>query len=110
VDTRSTFYPDTEDVMGWDISERGFQIVLSPAVPTVIREHLGPDVDAFLGGHDLTRQDIGSWIMHTGGPRVLEATQEALGVGPDADGFPGIVCAEPATSLRLRCFASRNRR
>ncbi len=28
--TRSTFYPDTEDVMGWDISEKGFQIVLSP--------------------------------------------------------------------------------
>jgi alkylresorcinol/alkylpyrone synthase len=84
VDTRSTFYPDTEDVMGWDISERGFRIVLSPAVPTVIREHLGPDIDTFLGDHDLTRQDIGSWIMHTGGPRVLEATQEALGVGPEA--------------------------
>ena len=84
VDTRSTFYPDTEDVMGWDISERGFQIVLSPEVPTVIREHLGPDVDAFLGDHDLARRDIGSWIMHTGGPRVLEATQEALGVEPEA--------------------------
>jgi len=84
VDTRSTFYPDTEDVMGWDISERGFQIVLSPEVPTVIREHLGPDVDAFLGDHGLTRRDIGSWIMHTGGPRVLEATQEALGVEPEA--------------------------
>jgi alkylresorcinol/alkylpyrone synthase len=50
----------------------------------VIREHLGPDIDTFLGDHDLTRQDIGSWIMHTGGPRVLEATQEALGVGPEA--------------------------
>jgi alkylresorcinol/alkylpyrone synthase len=84
VDTRSTFYPGTEDVMGWDISERGFRIVLSPAVPEVIREHLGEDVDAFLRDHGLTRQDIGSWIMHTGGPRVLEATQEALGVGPEA--------------------------
>jgi alkylresorcinol/alkylpyrone synthase len=84
VDTRSTFYPDTEDVMGWDISERGFQIVLSSAVPTVIREHLGHDVDAFLDDHGLTRHDIGSWIMHTGGPRVLEATQEALGVGTEA--------------------------
>ena len=84
VDTQSTFYPDTEDVMGWDISEKGFQIVLSPNVPEVIREHLGQDVDVFLSRHGLARQDIGSWIMHTGGPKVLEATQDALGVGREA--------------------------
>jgi alkylresorcinol/alkylpyrone synthase len=83
VATKSTFYPDTEDVMGWDISERGFNIVLSPAVPKVVKEHLGEDVDAFLGEHDLKREDIGAWIMHTGGPKVLEATQEALGIGPE---------------------------
>ncbi len=80
VATRSTFYPDTEDVMGWDISEKGFRIVLSPAVPDVIREHLGRDVDALLAENGLSRSDIGSWIMHTGGPKVLEATQDALGV------------------------------
>ncbi len=84
VDTRSTFYPDSEDVMGWDVSEKGFQIVLSPSVPEVIREHLGQDVDAFLLRHQLTRQDISSWIMHTGGPKVLEATQEALGLEREA--------------------------
>ncbi len=83
IDTVSTFYPETEDVMGWDISEKGFQIVLSPSVPEVIREHLGQDVDAFLGRHELTRNDISSWIMHTGGPKVLEATQDALGLQRD---------------------------
>ncbi len=84
VSTLSTFYPDSEDVMGWDISEKGFQIVLSPNVPEVIREHLGQDVDGFLAGHDLVRGDITSWIMHTGGPKVLEASQDALGVGREA--------------------------
>ncbi len=84
VATQSTFYPDTEGVMGWDISEKGFQIVLSPSVPDVIREHLGQDVDSFLAGHDLTRRDITSWIMHTGGPKVLEASQDALGVSREA--------------------------
>src|SRR3974390_2229597 len=49
--TRSVFYPDTEEMMGWKVSERGFNIVLSPEVPTLIREHLGHDVDAFLGDH-----------------------------------------------------------
>ncbi|HEX4953785.1 MAG TPA: 3-oxoacyl-[acyl-carrier-protein] synthase III C-terminal domain-containing protein [Thermoanaerobaculia bacterium] len=76
--TRSIFYPDSEDVMGWDISERGFRIVLSAGVPEVVREHLRPDVDAFLADQGLTRSDIGSWVAHPGGPKVLEAMQEAL--------------------------------
>jgi len=80
VATRSSFYPDTQEVMGWDVSEKGFRIVLSPEVPAVVREHLGRDADAFLEDQGLTRADIGCWILHTGGPRVLEATQDALGL------------------------------
>lgn len=76
--TRSVFYPDTEDVMGWDISEKGFRIVLSREVPNVVRERLGPDVDAVLAEHRLTRADVGSWVLHTGGPKVLEAAEESL--------------------------------
>ncbi|HME08546.1 MAG TPA: 3-oxoacyl-[acyl-carrier-protein] synthase III C-terminal domain-containing protein [Bryobacteraceae bacterium] len=80
IDTRSCFYPDTEHVMGWDVSEKGFSIVLSPQVPDVIREHLGVDADEFLRDNHLCRADIDAWILHTGGPKILEATQEALGV------------------------------
>jgi alkylresorcinol/alkylpyrone synthase len=76
--TRSVFYPHTEDVMGWDISEKGFQVVLSPDVPKMAREHLGKDVDSFLAEQGLSRSDISSWIIHTGGPAVLEAVQDAL--------------------------------
>lgn len=76
--TKSVFYPDTEEMMGWKVSEKGFNIVLSPEVPTLIREHLGHDVDAFLGEHGYRRSDIGSWVLHTGGPKVLEATAAAL--------------------------------
>jgi alkylresorcinol/alkylpyrone synthase len=78
VATRSVFYPETEEMMGWNISEKGFKITLSPDVPVLIREHLGKDVDAFLADHELTRNDIGSWVLHTGGPKVLEATAAAL--------------------------------
>ncbi|MEZ5330651.1 MAG: 3-oxoacyl-[acyl-carrier-protein] synthase III C-terminal domain-containing protein [Thermoanaerobaculia bacterium] len=76
--TRSIFYPDSERVMGWDISERGFQIVLSAEVPEVVRSFLRRDVEAFLAEHGLTRADVGTWIAHTGGPRVLQAMEEAL--------------------------------
>lgn len=78
VATRSVFYPDSEQVMGWNISESGFQIVLSADVPEVVREHLRRDVDAFLAENGLTRADISSWVCHPGGPKVLEAMQEAL--------------------------------
>jgi alkylresorcinol/alkylpyrone synthase len=78
VATRSTFYPDTERVMGWDISEKGFNIVLSRDVPDVIRQNLRRDVDEFLEENGLRRADIGNWVIHTGGPKVLEATQDAL--------------------------------
>ena len=82
--TRSVFYPDTEQVMGWDISEKGFRIVLSREVPEVVDKHLADDVDAFLAAHGLTRTDIQSWVLHTGGPRILEATEIALKLPPGA--------------------------
>ncbi len=84
LDTLSVFYPGSEDVMGWDISEEGFRIVLSPDVPTVIKNHLGSDVDGFLARHDLQRSDISSWIIHTGGPKVLAAVESSLDLPPDA--------------------------
>jgi alkylresorcinol/alkylpyrone synthase len=74
----SSFYPDTQDVMGWKISEKGFQVVLSPDVPKVVRENLGRDVDAFLAQHNMIRAQVDSWIMHPGGPKVLEAVADAL--------------------------------
>jgi alkylresorcinol/alkylpyrone synthase len=76
--TRSTFYNDTEDVMGWDISEKGFRIVLSREVPDVVVKNLGRDAHSFLAEHGLKREDIKSWVIHTGGPKVLEATAKAL--------------------------------
>jgi alkylresorcinol/alkylpyrone synthase len=78
VDSRSSFYADTERVMGWDVSERGFKVVLSAEVPEMVRKHLRRDVDAFLADHGLMRGDIAVWVSHPGGPRVLEAMQEAL--------------------------------
>ena len=78
--TKSIFYPHTERVMGWDISEKGFRIVLSPEVPDTVVKHLGKDVDAFLAEQGHNRSDIKTWVMHTGGPKVLEATATALGL------------------------------
>jgi alkylresorcinol/alkylpyrone synthase len=77
---RSVFYPETEGIMGWDISERGFGIVLSQKLPALIKSNLAGDVDSFLAANVLGRRDIGSWVIHPGGPKVLEAVEVALGL------------------------------
>lgn len=84
VASRSVFYPDTEDVMGWRIGEDGFQVVLSADVPDVVGAHVRGDVEAFLGGQGLGREDVGTWIAHPGGPKVLEALEGALELDGDA--------------------------
>lgn len=82
--TRSTFYRHTEHIMGWDIRDTGFRIVLSPDVPKVVLENLRGDVDSFLQEQNLTLADIKSWIFHSGGPKVLEATEKALDLPAEA--------------------------
>jgi len=76
--TRSTFYRNTERVMGWDIGDTGFTIVLSPDVPKVVLQNLRGNVESFLAEQNLSLGDIRSWIFHSGGPKVLEAVEQAL--------------------------------
>lgn len=78
--TRSRLYPDTEDVMGWKIGTEGFQIVLSADVVNIAEKYLGDDVRKFLADHGLTPQDISAWVCHPGGPAVIEAVEDGLGL------------------------------
>ncbi len=82
--TRSTFYRHTEHIMGWDIGDHGFRIVLSPDVPKIVTEHFLGDVQGFLADQNLTQADIATYIFHSGGPKVLEAMQTSLSLPPDA--------------------------
>jgi alkylresorcinol/alkylpyrone synthase len=81
--SRSTLYPNTERVMGWDIGETGFAIVLDASVPDVARDNLGRDVRGFLDSHGLTTEDVARWVCHPGGPKVLRAFEDSLGVSEE---------------------------
>jgi len=78
--TKSRFYPDTERVMGWDIGETGFKIVLSPEVPDMVHRFMGDDLSAFLAEQGIARDAVRSWVCHPGGPKVLLAFEDALGL------------------------------
>jgi len=84
VASRSRLYPGTERVMGWDVGASGFRIVLSAGVPELVEEHLGDDMAASLGDHDLKTGDIVTCVAHPGGPKVLEAMERTLDLAPDA--------------------------
>lgn len=70
--------------MGWDIGGSGFKVVLSADVPALVKEHLPLEVDAFLSSKGLSRGDVTHWICHPGGPKVIAAIEEALGLAPTA--------------------------
>lgn len=84
IDSRSHLYPDSLRTMGWDIDASGFRLVLSPDVPRVVERYLGDDVAGFLQGHGLDVADIGTWVSHPGGPKVIEAITATLGLPDDA--------------------------
>ena len=84
LDSRSRLYPATEDQLGWRVTEGGFRIVLSAGMPSVVRAHLEDDVRALLEPHDLKVRDVAAWVVHAGGPRILDAVQEALDLDPEA--------------------------
>ena len=67
--TRSRLYPDSLDTMGWDVGAAGFRLVLSADLPEVIERYLADDVTGFLAEHDMTIDDVGSWVSHPGGPK-----------------------------------------
>ncbi|MFE0450098.1 type III polyketide synthase [Streptomyces sp. NPDC058914] len=84
VATRSHLYPDTERLLGWDIGAGGFRVVIDAGVPGIVRDRFGRHLRAFLAEHGLTTDDIGTWVCHPGGPRVLSAVTDALGLPGDA--------------------------
>lgn len=78
VDCRSQLYPATEDVIGFNATETGFRIVLTAKVSEIIERNFGGDVGAFLFANGLDSSEIGTWIAHPGGPKVLESFQSTL--------------------------------
>lgn len=78
IGTSSTFMPNSEDVMGWDVKNNGLHVIFSRSIPSVITNWLGPVVQEFLTHYELTNRDITHFIAHPGGKKVLTAYEDAL--------------------------------
>ncbi len=91
----SLVVPDSSDAMSWAIEDHGFVMGLSPRVPDLIAQHLRPWLEGWLAAHQLTLEAIGCWAVHPGGPRILSAVTETLGLDP--------ALIEPSRSVLRDC-------
>ncbi len=74
----SCLIPNSSDALQHLVSDHGFEVVLSARVPDLIQEHLRPWLESWLMQHGLTVDQVQSWAIHPGGPRVLNAVEAAL--------------------------------
>lgn len=74
----SVLIPETSAAMTWTVGDQGFAMTLAPEVPRLIRQHLRPWLTTWLGGHGLTPEDVASWAVHPGGPKILDAVRDTL--------------------------------
>src|ERR1700687_5382627 len=78
VATRSLVFPNTEGILGWEIVDSGFKIVLLSNLTDLDKKHTLGEVDSSLATQDIDRAQIRHWIAHAGGPKVLETLESAL--------------------------------
>ena len=74
-------WPQTLDIMGWEVAEDGLKPVFSRDIPRLVGDRLGVVARDFLGRHGLTTGDIDRFVCHPGGPKVIDALEDAFGLG-----------------------------
>jgi alkylresorcinol/alkylpyrone synthase len=84
IDNRSAMFPGTEYVMGWEMRDTGFKVVLSADLAAVLQASLRPELDAFLAEHGLGTGQIERWIVHPGGPKIIDTVESELNLAPGA--------------------------
>jgi predicted naringenin-chalcone synthase len=76
--------PGTRGDMSWTIGDHGFTMTLSRQLPEIIRQQLRPWLNHWLAQHGRQLEDIRSWAIHPGGPKIISACEDALGLAPAA--------------------------
>jgi predicted naringenin-chalcone synthase len=92
--TASCLIPDSAEAMSWTIGDHGFEMTLSRRVPVLVAKHLRPWLEAWLEGQGVSLAGVASWAIHPGGPRILDAVEDALGLPRAATADSRAVLAE----------------
>lgn len=80
IDSHSTLFPDTHDIMGWDVTDDGLAVRFSRDIPSFVREHIPDVLRAACEVWGIERHEVRDVIAHPGGSKVLEAYSQATGL------------------------------
>lgn len=78
--SREHTWPDSLDVMGWDVADDGLKVVFSRDIPTLVREDFRPVATQFLADNGMTAADVGGFVCHPGGAKVIDALESCFGL------------------------------
>jgi len=92
--TGSCLVPDSTEAMTWTIGDNGFEMTLSKRVPQLIAQNLRSWLEAWLTEQGVDLTEVASWAVHPGGPRILGAVEESLGLTPEQTADARTVFAE----------------
>ena len=84
LDSHSVFFPETEHIMGWDMRDSGFKVLLGADIAKVAKSGVRPAMESFLEKHGLKINDIDHWLVHPGGPKVIRALEKGLALPDEA--------------------------
>ncbi|MGG8406530.1 type III polyketide synthase [Streptomyces sp. 12297] len=82
----SYLVPDTEDWIAYDVRSTGFHFKLDRRVPGTM-EPLAPALQQLAHQHGWDAAELDFYIIHAGGPRILDDLSTFLGVPPEAFRF-----------------------
>ena len=77
-------WPDTLDIMGWNVDPQGFGVVFAQAIPPFARRNIGPAVKGILARSGHAMADVDRFVCHPGGRKVVSALEGALELAPGA--------------------------
>lgn len=80
VDSRSVILPNTIHLMGMDLVDTGTRNILRPEVADYVKVALHKTIDPLLIEHNLTIEKIDRWMVHPGGPKIIQAVEEEFGL------------------------------
>jgi alkylresorcinol/alkylpyrone synthase len=71
-------WPQTLDIMGWQVDEQGFGVIFDRSIPPFAAAHLAEGYGAALSGAGWQAGKIDRVLCHPGGSKVIEAIEQAL--------------------------------
>ncbi|HVM99529.1 MAG TPA: 3-oxoacyl-[acyl-carrier-protein] synthase III C-terminal domain-containing protein [Caulobacteraceae bacterium] len=77
-------WPDSLDIMGWNVDPLGFGVIFDRSIPTFAETHLRPAMECSLSRMGMSMSDVDRFVCHPGGAKVIEALEKSLDLGQGA--------------------------